>query len=222
MRIGATPAAPLVTDHSTPAASFARATATATEPTSGPTSAVPEFPATAPDTPACRALWAALAAAPGAATADLARSARIGRSTATKLLTILDGAGLVARARGGRSGRLREPDRWTITASVEPPRAPVVEVAAQEACCLGDGADAVRPTGPLARGQLRDLVATHLRTHPDLDFTTTALSNVLNRSAGAIANACQRLVRLGLAQQTGNAPRRYRAAVPDAGRDGSG
>src|SRR2546430_3924783 len=65
------------------------------------------LPAGAPDTAATRAVWAALNGNPGATAAELAMAARIGRSTATKTLGVLEGAGLARRERGGlKAGRV--------------------------------------------------------------------------------------------------------------------
>jgi hypothetical protein len=68
----------------------------------------------------------------------------------------------------------------------------------------------------LPAGQLRALVLAHLQAHPGLDFTPAELANVLGRSRGAVINACQRLVALGLAARTRQQPQRYQAAAPPA------
>jgi len=57
-------------------------------------------------------------------------------------------------------------------------------------------------------------VLAHLQAHPELDFSPAELANVLHRSRGAVINACQRLVGLGLAVRTRQQPQRYRAAPP--------
>lgn len=63
--------------------------------------------------------------------------------------------------------------------------------------------------GRLGKGELRAMVADHLATHLDSDFTPTRLSRILGRSSGAIANALDALVRAGEAVQTRDKPIAY-------------
>jgi hypothetical protein len=65
--------------------------------------------------------------------------------------------------------------------------------------------------GRLRPGGLRALVADALARRPDLAFTPTQLSNMLGRSAGAIANALVTLCEQGVAVQTQDKPRAYSA-----------
>ena len=68
------------------------------------------------------------------------------------------------------------------------------------------GAGAGRP------GELRDLVDGHLREFPGKDFTPYQVGKVLGRSSGAVANALDKLVGLGVAELAGETPRAYRLA----------
>ena len=74
-------------------------------------------------------------------------------------------------------------------------------------------------------GALRDLVEEHLRKFPGTAFTPHQVGKVLNLSAGAVANALDKLVSLGLAQMVTDKPRSYRLApaalapAPDAAGD---
>jgi hypothetical protein len=68
-----------------------------------------------------------------------------------------------------------------------------------------------RGIGAARPGQLRDLVAGHLASYPDAEFTPHAVGRVLGRSSGAVANALDRLTALGQAQLTSEHPRRYKA-----------
>ena len=70
--------------------------------------------------------------------------------------------------------------------------------------CRGRHAPATRP------GALRDLVEEHLRKFPDTAFTPHQAGKVLTRSAGAVANALDKLVSLGTAQMVTDKPRTYR------------
>lgn len=61
----------------------------------------------------------------------------------------------------------------------------------------------------LAPGTLRQMVIDHLQAHPETAFTSTALSRVIGKSSGAIANALVTLAKRGQAQQVSDHPRRY-------------
>jgi len=76
-----------------------------------------------------------------------------------------------------------------------------------KAAASGRRAPATRP------GALRDLVEEHLRKFPDTAFTPHQVGKVLTRSAGAVANALDKLVSLGVAQMVTDKPRTYRLAA---------
>ncbi len=66
---------------------------------------------------------------------------------------------------------------------------------------------------PTARpGALRDLVEEHLRKFPEAAFTPHQVGKVLARSAGAVANALDKLVSLGTAEMVTGKPRSFRLA----------
>jgi len=75
-----------------------------------------------------------------------------------------------------------------------------------KATASGKHAPATRPGG------LRDLVEQHLRQFPDAAFTPHQIGKVLTRSSGAVANALDKLVSLGIAELTSGKPRSYRLA----------
>jgi hypothetical protein len=77
---------------------------------------------------------------------------------------------------------------------------------AVKAAASGRRAPATRP------GALRDLVEEHLRKFPDAAFTPHQVGKVLTRSAGAVANALDKLVGLGTAEMVTDKPRTYRLA----------
>jgi hypothetical protein len=64
-------------------------------------------------------------------------------------------------------------------------------------------------------GEMRAKVAAHLAAHPSVELTPHEISKVIGHSAGAIANALDRLVGLGEAVQMCERPRRF-TAVPTA------
>ncbi|UED86342.1 hypothetical protein [Streptomyces profundus] len=175
-------------------------------------------------------VWAALAQHPDATTAELALAAGIARSTTGKALTFLEEKNLAIRTRGTRAGHHRTPDRWNPhpdrlptpkpTAPTNPPTdpdpAPTVTPEATEPAATGTPTPAQPVTAQahprLAPGQLRKMVVEHLNAYPDSEFTATAISRVIGRSSGAIANALATLTEQGIAQQVSPAPRRYRLA----------
>ena len=79
-----------------------------------------------------------------------------------------------------------------------------------KAAASGRHAPATRP------GALRDLVEEHLRKFPDTAFTPHQVGKVLTRSAGAVANALDKLTALGTAQMATDKPRTYRLAPAPA------
>ena len=145
------------------------------------------------------AVLAVLAGGPASA-AEVAGSAGIGRSTATKALAVLAAEGRVKRTTGGRDGARRLADRWSLpTTAARAKRRP--------------GAAAGGSSTRLSKGELGGLVLAYLRDHPG-EHSPTALAKALDgRSSGAVANALARLVEAGDAVQTSPAPRRYRAAT---------
>ncbi|GLY71670.1 MarR family transcriptional regulator [Amycolatopsis taiwanensis] len=65
-------------------------------------------------------LWAALYAHPNSSAADLSVAAKIGKSTAQKILVRWEGDRTVARTPGIAEGGRRAPDLWTITETDTP------------------------------------------------------------------------------------------------------
>ncbi|WP_338672643.1 helix-turn-helix domain-containing protein [Streptomyces sp. SCSIO 30461] len=66
----------------------------------------------------------------------------------------------------------------------------------------------------LAPGALRQMVIAHLTAHPGEEFTATRVSRVIEKSSGAIANALEKLVKQGIAEQVSDRPRTYRLTAP--------
>jgi hypothetical protein len=78
---------------------------------------------------------------------------------------------------------------------------------AVKAAASGRRAPATRP------GALRDLVEEHLRKFPGTAFTPHQVGKVFTRSAGAVANALDKLTALGTAQMVTDKPRTYQLAT---------
>ncbi|MFB9902876.1 MarR family transcriptional regulator [Allokutzneria oryzae] len=87
--------------------------------------AVPETTPSASRTAAEDKVWQALHAHPGTTTSELAASARVGRSTAAKILAAWSTDGSVERISGIATGGRRTADRWRIapdeTEDTDPP-----------------------------------------------------------------------------------------------------
>jgi len=146
---------------------------------------------------AADAVLVALAEGPASA-AEIAPSAGVGRSTATKALAGLAASGKVERSTGGRDGGRRVADRWSLP--------PAEMTPGQRPNSTGGGSSPAR----LGKGELARLVLTLLRDHPD-EHSPTAVAEALDGRSGAVGNALIRLVEVGEVTQTGQSPRRYQA-----------
>ncbi|MFC6091598.1 hypothetical protein [Saccharothrix lopnurensis] len=195
-------------------------------------------------------MWQALLDDPGSTAAVLSVAAGIGRSTATKILARWDRDNLVARTPGIADGGARPADRWSITVLDEPTvdqftdqstddeatdDAPTGNGGVDDRSTGGRPADGeaavaaearvdgeVRSTGGrLASGALRGMVEDYLRENTGQEFSPNAVGKALERSAGAVHNALEKLVEGGYAVRTSDKPKKYSCAVDstiDAGR----
>ncbi|MBB5157430.1 MarR family transcriptional regulator [Saccharopolyspora phatthalungensis] len=213
-------------------------------------------------------VWAALYAHPNSTTAELAEAAKVGRSTAGKVLAAWDKDGTVTRICGIAEGGRRAADRWTVNDAADTaiPEAETVDEPsnANEASTPADvldepGADTATteeiptedtvssvdcsplepvpdlPTQPdtgannssgkppsakagrLGKGELRGMVEDFLTEHAGEQFSPNAIGKALNRSAGAVNNALEKLVADGYALKTQNSPKRFAAKLDEPG-----
>jgi AraC-like DNA-binding protein len=88
---------------------------------------------------------------------------------------------------------------------------PGADPAAQPAPVPGSAGGGAR----LGKGELRAQVEEHLRAHPEREWTPGQIAKVLKRSAGAIHNACQKLVSDNVAQTFLNAPTRFQIILDE-------
>jgi predicted transcriptional regulator len=205
-------------------------------------------------------VWAALYAHPGSTTAEVAQAAKVGRSTAGKILAAWAKDGTVTRTSGIAEGGRRAADRWTIsdtidTTTVEAGTAdplstdeadnpadvlepgpdtettdetptedtesnvdsallkPVPELPPEPDTETSDTSAELAPAkaGRLGKGALRGMVEDYLTEHAGEQFSPNAIGKALNRSAGAVNNALEKLVAEGYALKTQNAPKRFAA-----------
>jgi MarR family len=153
--------------------------------------------------PAKQAILEVLKVEPQATVAQIAVSAGVGRSTAGKLLAQLESDGKVRRTEGGRDGKRRLPDLWSL-ASKRP--------AANGASATDD-----KPSGDADRlkpGQLEPLVLAYLKTNADSGpHGPTTVAKALERSSGAVGNCLVRLARTRQVREVSTKPRRYSLAA---------
>ena len=179
-------------------------------------------------------LWQALAANPNRSANDLADLASIGRSTAGKILTKWATEGTVTRTPGIAHGGRRAADLWAPT---EPVAAPsnAADDGTTARTAQADSPDDGNLTGKgnagnepatdstptnddtpkssrLAKGALRGMVEDFLRDHAGQDLSPSKIGKDLNRSAGAVHNALEKLVDAGYAVRTSDKPKRFRMA----------
>jgi hypothetical protein len=156
--------------------------------------------------PAKDAILEVLKVEPQASIAQIAVSAGIGRSTAGKLLAQLASDGKVRRTDGGRDGKRRLPDLWSLAdrqhaandASTKP---------ATDDKPSGDG-DRLKP------GQLEPLVLAYLKENTDTGpHGPTTVAKALERSSGAVGNCLARLARDKQVNEVSAKPRRYSLAT---------
>ncbi|MFD7655363.1 MarR family transcriptional regulator [Actinosynnema sp. NPDC059797] len=165
-------------------------------------------------------LWRALSAHPGSTATALSTAAGIGKSTAPKILSRWEKDGLVTRTAGTVDGGTRPADHWSITTD-EQPSDDQPSDDHQPAATDGARADgeAQPGGGRLAPGALRGMVEDYLREHSGEDFSPNAVGKALNRSAGAVHNALEKLVEGGCAVRTSDKPKKYSLAPADAAVD---
>jgi hypothetical protein len=149
---------------------------------------------------------------------QLAETTGLAYSTVSRLLRDLADLGLATKhdtpAPGqtgpGRPGAGKNPTLWRPAGQTPP-------AAGQPACdgaSPGRGRAGAGPAARLGKGELRGQVLAVLRGHAGEDLGPSQIAKDLpGRSQGAIANACDRLVKDGHAQLTSDKPRRYTATA---------
>jgi DNA-binding transcriptional MocR family regulator len=132
--------------------------------------------------------------------AEIATTTGLGRSTVTKALGALEREGMTRRHPGGREGRRRLPDRWSVASDDKP-------------AAVGSSAQRLRP------GQLDGLVLDFVNGQgKDAVVGATAVAKALGRSAGAVGNCLARSTAAGQIRQVSERPRRYSAVTPSTKR----
>lgn len=143
----------------------------------------------------------ALAAAEEATVDEVAAAAGIGRTSARKYLGALVDEDKVRRKAGGREGKRKLPDRFSLVSAEAKPAA-----GGKPEEGPGKGlAERLRP------GDLDELVLAYMREHrEDGPFGPTAVAKGLGRSSGAVGNCLARLASAGEKVEMVDAkPRRY-------------
>jgi hypothetical protein len=159
-----------------------------------------------------QAVLEALASNPEATAADVAAAAKVGRSTAGKVLTQLTRSGEIRRTEGGRDGARRLPDRFALASAGS---------AAEDATPKPpEGAKPKADAKPKAAGehlkpgQLDGLVLAYLKENADSGpHGPTTVAKALDRSSGAVGNCLVRLTKAKEVRQDSEKPRRYSLAA---------
>ncbi|HEX3391582.1 MAG TPA: MarR family transcriptional regulator [Solirubrobacteraceae bacterium] len=158
--------------------------------------------------PAKQAILEVLRVQPQASVAQIAVSAGVGRSTAGKLLAQLESDGEVRRTEGGRDGKRRLPDLWSLAGQ---------QPAANEANAKPTSATDGKPSGDddrLKPGQLEPLVLAYLKENAASGpHGPTTVARALERSSGAVGNCLVRLTKAKKVRQDSEKPRRYSLAA---------
>jgi hypothetical protein len=162
--------------------------------------------------PAKQAILDVLKIEPQATVAQIAVSVGIGRSTAGKMLTQLEGEGEVRRAEGGRDGNRRLPDQWSLASRQAAPGNDDGKSATKKpAAAAGASATAADRLKP---GQLEPLVLAYLKKNAKSGpHGPTAIAKALERSSGAVGNCLVRLTREEQVREVSEKPRRYTLAA---------
>lgn len=158
--------------------------------------------------PAKQAILEVLKVEPQASVAQIAVSAGVGRSTAGKLLAHLASDGEVRRTEGGRDGKRRLPDLWSLAGQ---------HPTANDADSKPASATESKPSGEADRlkpGQLEPLVLAYLKENAASGpHGATTVATALGRSSGAVANCLVRLTEAKKAREVSAKPRRYDLAT---------
>jgi hypothetical protein len=127
--------------------------------------------------PAKQAILEVLKVEPQTSIAQIAVSAGVGRSTAGKLLAQLESDGKVRRTEGGRDGKRRLPDLWSLASQHDANAKPA-------------SATDRKPSGEpdrLEPGQLEPLVLAYLKKNAASGpHGPTTVAKALERSSGAV------------------------------------
>ncbi len=151
-----------------------------------------------------QAILKALAANPDATAAEVAVTAGVGRSTASKALARLASAGKVRRSEGGREGARRLPDRFSLV-STKPKAKTAKSKVTKVPAAAGER---------LKPGQLDGLVLAFLKENASSGpHGPTTVARSLERSSGAIGNCLVRLAKTKQVSQDSETPRRYSLAA---------
>jgi len=143
-----------------------------------------------------------LAAAKEATVDEVAAAAGMGRTSARKYLSTLVDEGKARRTAGGRDGKRKLPDRFSLVVSAE---AEPVAGGKQEGDPGNGSAERLRPGG------LDELVLAYMHGHREEGpFGPTTIAKGLGRSSGAVGNCLARLASAGETVELVDAkPRRY-------------
>ena len=167
---------------------------------------------TTKSTTSAEAIISALTDHPNSTAAELADATGIGGSTASKGLAALEQDGKVLRHIGGRENGRRIADRWSLSPEGSATESQSVTKSDGAADTDGGAESTDQAAGEgarLHRGELATLVLDHLKAHAGEPVGPVTIAKALERSSGAVGNACQRLADAGTIRLASSSPRRY-------------
>lgn len=137
----------------------------------------------------------------GTATVDeIAAAVKVGRTSARKYLAGLKVEKKIVRESGGRDGRRRLPDLFSLPGEAS---------GGKQRKTASTGVK----NGRLGPGQLDKLVLAYMRQHKgEAPQTASAIGKAIERSSGAVANCLVRLERQGKVRLAKPKPRSYALA----------
>jgi hypothetical protein len=163
--------------------------------------------------PAKNAILEVLKVEPQASAAQIAVSAGVGRSTASKLLAQLESDHEVRRTEGGREGKRRLADLWSL-ADQQPASRGAKAKPASGRSTSRPAVENASVDGRLRAGGLDPLVLDYLEKNADSGpHGPVAVAKALERSSGAIANCLARLADAKKVREVSEKPRRYSLAA---------
>lgn len=161
--------------------------------------------------PAKQAILEVLKLEAQASAAQIAVSAGVGRSTAGKLLAQLESDGEVRRTEGGRDGKRRLPDLWSLADQQPAARGARAKPASGRSDAKPTAAG---KTDRLKPGGLDPLVLDYLKKNASSGpHGPSTVANAIERSSGAVANCLTRLAKAKKVREVSDKPRRYSLAA---------
>src|SRR5262245_59287792 len=148
--------------------------------------------------------------------AQLAGHLAVSQSAVNKALAALEQSGQAYRSARNPMNSKRVAATWSLSPPPAAPTGPETPSAVTARTAGARPSTGTAVTGRLGQGHLRAMVLKHLRAQPaDAALTPSQIARALGRSAGAVANACDKLTATGETHRS--APHRAPSPPPARG-----